>query len=104
MKHLQVLEDAGLVRRTKDGRVVSLAIAPEPMQEAAVWLSRYAKFWFARLDALGRYLYHQEGVKSAMQSSATQDRPLINITRHYNASPEKVWRAWIDPQALARWF
>ena len=60
MKHLQVLEDAGLVSRTKDGRVVSLAIAPEPTQEAAVWLSRYAKFWSARRDALGRYLYHQE--------------------------------------------
>ena len=28
MKHLQVLENAGLVSRTKDGRVVSLAIAP----------------------------------------------------------------------------
>jgi DNA-binding transcriptional ArsR family regulator len=60
MKHLRVLEDAGLVSRAKDGRVVSLAIAPQPLQEAAVWLSRYEKFWSARLDAPGRYLYHQE--------------------------------------------
>jgi len=60
MKHLRVLEDAGLVTRAKDGRVVNLAISPEPMQEAAMWLSRYEKFWSARLDALGRYLYHQE--------------------------------------------
>jgi DNA-binding transcriptional ArsR family regulator len=60
MKHLRVLEDAGLVTRAKDGRVVNLAISPEPMQEAAMWLSRYEKFWSTRLDALGRYLYHQE--------------------------------------------
>ena len=60
MKHLRVLEDAGLVSRAKDGRVVSLAIAPQPLQEAAVWLSRYEKFWSARLDALGRYPYHLE--------------------------------------------
>jgi len=60
MKHLRVLEDAGLVTRAKDGRVVNLALAPEPMQEAAMWLSRYEKFWSERLDALGRYLYHQE--------------------------------------------
>ncbi|MBW8721948.1 MAG: helix-turn-helix transcriptional regulator [Polaromonas sp.] len=60
MKHLRVLEDAGLVTRAKDGRVVNLAIAPEPMQEAAMWLSRYEKFWSMRLDALGRYLYRQE--------------------------------------------
>jgi uncharacterized protein YndB with AHSA1/START domain len=39
-----------------------------------------------------------------MQSSATQDRPSVNITRHYDAPPEKVWRAWTDPQALAQWF
>jgi DNA-binding transcriptional ArsR family regulator len=60
MKHLRVLECAGLVTRAKDGRVVNLAISPEPMQEAAMWLSRYEKFWSARLDALGRYLYRQE--------------------------------------------
>ncbi|HEY3047309.1 MAG TPA: SRPBCC domain-containing protein [Polaromonas sp.] len=39
-----------------------------------------------------------------MESSTTQDRPSVNITRHYQATPEKVWRAWTDPQALARWF
>ncbi|MGH8857905.1 MAG: ArsR/SmtB family transcription factor [Polaromonas sp.] len=60
MKHLRVLEHAGLVTRAKDGRVVSLALSPQPMQEAAMWLSRYEKFWSGRLDALGRYLYHQE--------------------------------------------
>ena len=60
MKHLRVLEDAGLVTRAKDGRVVNVSISPEPMQEAAVWLSRYEKFWSGRLDALGRYLYQQE--------------------------------------------
>lgn len=39
-----------------------------------------------------------------MESSTTQDRPSVNFTRHYNASPEKVWRAWTDPKALAQWF
>jgi uncharacterized protein YndB with AHSA1/START domain len=39
-----------------------------------------------------------------MQSSATQDRPSVNITRHFSAPTEKVWCAWTDPQALARWF
>jgi DNA-binding transcriptional ArsR family regulator len=62
MKHLRVLEGAGLVSREKNGRVVSLLISPEPLQEAAVWLSRYQKFWSPRLDALGRYLETQEEV------------------------------------------
>lgn len=39
-----------------------------------------------------------------MESNKTQERPAVNISRHYKATPEKVWRAWTDPQALARWF
>lgn len=39
-----------------------------------------------------------------MERSTTQDRPAVNITRHYPVSPEKVWRAWTDPQALVQWF
>src|ERR1700709_246625 len=60
MKHLRVLEAAGLIARTKEGRVVKCELSAEPLQEAAVWLSRYEKFWTERFDALGRYLYHQE--------------------------------------------
>jgi uncharacterized protein YndB with AHSA1/START domain len=33
-----------------------------------------------------------------------QDRPRLSIVRTYPVAPEKVWRAWTDPQALARWF
>jgi DNA-binding transcriptional ArsR family regulator len=62
MKHLRVLEDAGLVTRSKEGRVVRCELAAEPMQEAAMWLSHYEKFWTAQLDALGRYLYQQEEI------------------------------------------
>ena len=62
MKHLRVLEDAGLVTRLKEGRVVRCELAAEPMQEAAMWLAYYEKFWTAQLDALGRYLYHEEEI------------------------------------------
>jgi DNA-binding transcriptional ArsR family regulator len=64
MKHLRVLEGAGLIARLKEGRVVRCTLAAEPMQEAAVWLSRYERFWSDRLDALGRYLYHQQELKA----------------------------------------
>uniref|UniRef100_UPI001043EF7B ArsR/SmtB family transcription factor n=1 Tax=unclassified Variovorax TaxID=663243 RepID=UPI001043EF7B len=60
MKHLRVLEDAGLISRTKEGRVVRCALSPRPMQDAAAWLSRYETFWSGRLDALARFLYQQE--------------------------------------------
>src|SRR3970040_794870 len=60
MKHLRVLEDAGLVARAKEGRVVSCELSAAPMKAAAAWMSRYEKFWTEKLDALARYLYQQE--------------------------------------------
>jgi DNA-binding transcriptional ArsR family regulator len=60
MKHLRVLEEAGLVERAKEGRVVSCELSAAPLQAAAAWISRYEKFWTEQLDALGRYLYQQE--------------------------------------------
>jgi uncharacterized protein YndB with AHSA1/START domain len=38
------------------------------------------------------------------QSNTIQEEPRLVITRHYPVAPEKVWRAWTDPQALSRWF
>ena len=64
MKHLRVLEDAGLVARSKEGRVVRCDLDAKPMQEASVWLSHYKKFWTEKLDSLARYLYQQEELQT----------------------------------------
>jgi DNA-binding transcriptional ArsR family regulator len=56
MKHLDVLSDAGLVTRNKEGRVVSCRFRAEPMREANDWLSRYTRFWTERLDQLAAFL------------------------------------------------
>src|SRR5436190_23651160 len=64
MKHLRVLEVAGLVAREKEGRVVSCELSAEPMKAASVWMSRYEKFWTEKLDALARYLYQQEELQT----------------------------------------
>lgn len=51
-KHIQVLEKAGLVRRTVDGRHHRCRLNPGPLASASEWLSFYEKFWPQRLDAL----------------------------------------------------
>jgi len=56
MKHLDVLSDAGLITRTKTGRIVSCRLAAAPMQEAVGWLNRYQRFWSERLDRLAAFL------------------------------------------------
>jgi DNA-binding transcriptional ArsR family regulator len=59
-KHLRVLEDAGLLARTRDGRVHRLRVDAAPMKPAAEWIERYRDFWEARLDALDQYLAQTE--------------------------------------------
>jgi DNA-binding transcriptional ArsR family regulator len=55
-KHLRVLERAGLVRRTRDGRISRCVLNAAPMRDAADWVDRYRAFWSGRLDALARYV------------------------------------------------
>ena len=52
MKHLGVLADAGLISRTKNGRVVSVRLEARAMREAVEWLDQYRQFWTVSLDRL----------------------------------------------------
>lgn len=53
LKHVTVLEEAGLVRRTKVGRVVTVSLRPEGFRAAEAWLSDRRAYWSATLDRLG---------------------------------------------------
>ena len=64
MKHLDVLDQAGLITRSKIGRTVTVRLSPEPIREAMDWLRRYERFWSASLDRLAAYT---EGKEAEMQ-------------------------------------
>ncbi len=59
-KHLRVLEHAGLIHRTRDGRVQRCELEAAPMREAAEWVERYREFWEDRLAALAAYLENKD--------------------------------------------
>jgi len=52
MKHLDVLEGAGLIARRKTGRTVACRLTAAPMEDAMAWLARYQRFWTESLDRL----------------------------------------------------
>lgn len=60
MKHLDVLDEAGLITRSKAGRVVTVRLAAKPMREAMDWLRRYERFWSGSLDRLAAYAERKE--------------------------------------------
>ncbi|MGE5826941.1 MAG: ArsR/SmtB family transcription factor [Micromonosporaceae bacterium] len=55
-KHLVVLERAGVVDRTREGRTVVCSLRPQALQDAARWLDAYHRFWTDRIDSLHRHL------------------------------------------------
>ncbi|MFC3085401.1 MULTISPECIES: ArsR/SmtB family transcription factor [Tabrizicola] len=65
MRHLAVLEEAGLVATQKDGRVRSCALVPEALAPVRDWLEEQRAIWEARLDRLDDY------VMTLMQERAT---------------------------------
>jgi DNA-binding transcriptional ArsR family regulator len=55
-RHLRILEQAGLLSRTKVGRTHHCRLEADPLGAAAAWLATYQRFWDAQLDALDDYL------------------------------------------------
>jgi DNA-binding transcriptional ArsR family regulator len=56
MRHLAVLEEAGLIATTKDGRVRTCAIVPEALAPVRTWLDDQRAIWESRLDRLDAYV------------------------------------------------
>ncbi len=56
MQHLAVLEESGLVRSEKIGRVRTCRIEPKALTMAEQWINRRRSEWERRLDRLGEYL------------------------------------------------
>ena len=55
-RHLKVLEQAGLISRSRDAQWRPCRLAPEPLKDAAGWLDDYRRFWEESLDRLNDYV------------------------------------------------
>jgi DNA-binding transcriptional ArsR family regulator len=54
MKHVGVLEQAGLVTTEKVGRVRTCKLGARRLEEETAWLERYRQLWDARFDELDK--------------------------------------------------
>ena len=61
-KHVQVLEDAGLVSTEKVGRSRQCRLGEERLDDAMAWISFYQRLWERRLDGLEAYFTLQKGM------------------------------------------
>ncbi|MGB0849379.1 MAG: ArsR/SmtB family transcription factor [Thiolinea sp.] len=55
-KHIKMLEKAGLLQRSIQGRVHQCRINVEPLQQASEWMQFYEQFWDEKLIELDKFL------------------------------------------------
>jgi DNA-binding transcriptional ArsR family regulator len=69
VQHLQVLEECGLVRTEKNGRVRTCRIEPAGLDAASGWINDRRSRWEQRLDALDQLLADEEVAEEEEDSS-----------------------------------
>ncbi len=92
MKHLRVLEDAGLVTSAKRGRERLWFLNPVPIRLVHDrWVSKYAEPWAAALAGLKR--------------SIDEEEQRVKVFEVYiRATPERVWQGITDGELTSRYY
>jgi uncharacterized protein YndB with AHSA1/START domain len=89
MKHLRVLEDAGLVVTRRRGREKLHFLNPVPIRLVHDrWVSKYAEPWAATLS----------GLKDRLEETMEK---VFEI--YIKTTPERLWEAIVDPELRSRY-
>jgi DNA-binding transcriptional ArsR family regulator len=75
VQHLQVLEECGLIRTQKVGRVRTCSVAPDCIAAANQWFLDRRSTWENQLDRLGDFLSDLNLSDPAPAASAKKRRP-----------------------------
>jgi DNA-binding transcriptional ArsR family regulator len=74
-KHLNVLERAGLISRSRDAQMRPCRLEPEALAPAAQWMEQYRAMWEERLDRLDAYLKSAPAPKARAAVPRKKPRP-----------------------------
>ena len=105
MKHLKVLEDAGVLTTRKEGREKLHFLNPVPIRLVHDrWVSKYAEPWAATLSGLKTYLEDEDmtEVKTVSWEEGTAPVSGTAVFEVYiKTTPERLWDAITDPAQRA---
>ena len=110
-KHIQVLEHAGLVTRTREAQRRPVHLNPDALEALTAWIDGYRlshEQRFRRLDAvLGAPSapHHRSGVtmSNSLHLDIPAGVPWIDFTREFDAPVAAVFEAHRDPEKVKQW-
>lgn len=93
MKHLRLLQEAGLVVARREGREKRHFLNPIPIRRIHDrWISKYTEPWAAALL----------GLKQAAEDTTVTTKSVYEV--YIRATPERVWEAITSPELTARYY
>jgi uncharacterized protein YndB with AHSA1/START domain/DNA-binding transcriptional ArsR family regulator len=100
MKHLRVLEDAGLVVTRKRGREKLHFLNAVPIRLVHDrWVSKYAEPWAAALSGIKTELEEQSTMQADQVYTVVNGRGTMTVFEIYiKTSPERLWEAITDDE------
>lgn len=101
LKHLAMLEDAGLVATEKTGRQRLCRLNGDTLAETRDWLAAQSAAWEARLDRMDRLAMTLDRMETLMDPLGPLD---LEIVRTLKARRAAVWRCWTEPALMEQWF
>ena len=109
LKHLRVLEDAGLITAVKDGRVKQCRLDPEPLRGRERLAHAHIRVLEHAARALARYLETREPSRITSEEKSPWPHPRLVAPgypppRLYRKPRTEVFKAWTDPKELKRWW
>ena len=104
MKHLKVLEEAGLVTTDRRGREKLHYLNAVPIQEIYDrWASKYAQTWTPGLVELRRDLEKGQDVSERQPWEVVAGRAMAVFEIYIKTTPERLWEAITDPELRSRY-
>jgi len=101
MKHLRVLEEAGLVTARKVGREKHHYLNPVPIQQLYDrWVGKYAAPWARTLTGL-KHVLEEESMDG---TDGTDEKPAHVYQIYIRTTPERLWQALIDGDMTRQYY
>lgn len=104
-KHVKVLEAAGLVTRERRGRQHFVTFSAQNFRDATDHLLYYEAVLQKRLDSLDAYIEKgRTNVQTLQSSKKPPKQQTISVSHIFNASRQRVWDAYVEPEEIMHWW
>ena len=99
-KHVKVLEQAGLLTRTVEGRTHYISLQTARLREAGEWITYHRRFWERRLDALENLLENATMTVRYWRGVRSGSDLVIDCAERVG---DRVFAAWTTAEQVQRW-